>query len=149
MLSYLIVLTSTKAWIFPLRFSTFLTFGYKIRCNRNEASLYPCLAVAVSTPGLLAVTVSMPRLLVVAVSTPSHRCMHAWKIGGRNCNAISTLSSPLSLSFSFYLFPPTTLLLVAIIILYANSISFILMGSNISTCLVCDLDEDILWDFVP
>ena len=46
-------LTSTKAWIFPRRFSTFLTFWCKIRSNRNEASLYPCLAVAVSTPDRL------------------------------------------------------------------------------------------------
>ena len=49
--------TSTKARIFPRRFSTFLTFWCKIRCNRNEASLYPRLAVA--------------------VSTPSRRCIHA------------------------------------------------------------------------
>ena len=50
----------------------FLTFWCKIRCNRNEASLYPLLAVAVSTPGLLDVAVSMPKLLDVAVSTPDH-----------------------------------------------------------------------------
>ena len=62
--------TSTKARIFPRRFSTFLTFWCKIRCNRNEASLYPRLAVSVSTPGLLDVDVSMPKLLDVVVSTP-------------------------------------------------------------------------------
>ena len=61
--------TSTKARIFPRRFSTFLTFWCKIQCNRNEASLYPRLAVAVSTQGLLDVTVSTPKLFAVAIST--------------------------------------------------------------------------------
>ena len=63
----------------------FLTFWCKIGSNRNEASLYPCLAivvstlglldVAVSTPKLLDVTVSMPKLLDVAVSTPD--CLYS------------------------------------------------------------------------
>ena len=48
----------------------FLTFWCKIRCNRNEASLYPRLVVAVSTHGLLDVSVSTPKLLDVAVSMP-------------------------------------------------------------------------------
>ena len=60
--------TSTKARIFPRRFSTFLTFWCKIQCNRNEASLYPRLAVAVSTPGLLDVAVSTPKLFSVTIS---------------------------------------------------------------------------------
>ena len=45
--------TSTKARIFPRRFSTFLTFWCKIGSNRNKASLYPRLAVAVSTESLI------------------------------------------------------------------------------------------------
>ena len=61
--------TSTKARIFPRRFSTFLTFWCKIQCNRNEASLYPRLAVTVSTPRLLDVAVSTPKLFSVAIST--------------------------------------------------------------------------------
>ena len=61
--------TSTKTQIFPRRFSTFLTFWCKIQCNRNEALLYPRLAIAVSTPGLLDVTVSTPKLFAVAIST--------------------------------------------------------------------------------
>ena len=57
---------------------------------RNKASLYPRLAVVVSTPGLLSVAVSTPRLLAVTVSTPgilgvvvstpSRRCIHAWTL---------------------------------------------------------------------
>ena len=65
-----LLFTSTKARIFPWRFSMFLTFWCKIQCNRNKVSLYPCLAITVSTPGLLDVVVSMPKLLDVAVSTP-------------------------------------------------------------------------------
>ena len=67
--------TSTKARIFPQRFSTFLTFWCKIRCNRNEASLYPCLSIAVSMLGLLDIAVSTPKLLDVAISTPN--CLYS------------------------------------------------------------------------
>ena len=79
---------NTKVQIFPRRFSTFLTFWCKIRCNRNEASLYPCPAVAVSTPGLLDVSVSMTKLLDVSVSMPDRlysdgtiSIIHVWAYG--------------------------------------------------------------------
>ena len=51
----------------------FLNFWCKIRCNRNEASLYPRLAGAVSTKGILVVAVSTPKALDVVVSTPDRR----------------------------------------------------------------------------
>ena len=59
-----------KRGFFHGGFPRFLLFGVKILCNKNEASLYPCLVVAVSTPGLLDVVVSTPKLLDVAISTP-------------------------------------------------------------------------------
>ena len=65
--------TSTKAWIFPWRFSTFLTFWCKIGSNRNEASLYPRLAVIVSIQGVLFVVVSTAKELDVAVSMAIRR----------------------------------------------------------------------------
>ena len=67
------IYTSTKARIFPRRFSTFLTFWCKIGSNKNEASLYPRLTVAVSTEGVLSVSVSTAKELDVAVSTAIRR----------------------------------------------------------------------------
>ena len=63
--------TSTKARIFPRRFSTFLTFWCKIRSNRNEASLYPRRDSYPSLyPRLKPWTLLYPRLTVAIATTP-------------------------------------------------------------------------------
>ena len=65
--------TSTKARIFPWRFSTFHTFWCKIGSKMNLPSLYRRLLVAVSMMVIFPVAISTPSTFNVAVSTELHR----------------------------------------------------------------------------